>query len=182
MKCKGCNKEKRLVNSFFSLCKECNNIRLHGSKFGKSYTKIKGKKKSGTSKEKLKYVVDKGTGPIKRKIDTGKVKKKKSRISERTIEKIRKDEEFYEKCFNMSNHRCEECGKPLPKEFRNSEGRVIARYRYSHIIPKSIAPELRHEVKNINHLCLHHHEEWENGDRRKMKIYEKNKKRLPQYF
>lgn len=99
-----------------------------------------------------------------------------------TKDKIREDEDFYEECFNNSNHKCEECGKNLPTEFRDDNGKVLARYRYSHVIPKSIAPELRHEEININHLCLEHHQEWENGDKESMKIYLKNKARLPQYF
>jgi len=91
---------------------------------------------------------------------------------------IDKDEEFYKECFDQSDHRCEECGKRLNDEFRDDDGRVIARWRYSHIIPKSIAPRLRHIVLNINHLCLEHHEMWENGDKESMNIFEKNQERI----
>lgn len=96
--------------------------------------------------------------------------------------KIEKDEKFYEICFNNSNHKCEECNVDLPNVFRGDDGRIVARWRYSHIIPKSIAPKLRHVLKNINHLCLKHHMQWENGDKENMRIYRKNKKRLPMYF
>lgn len=96
--------------------------------------------------------------------------------------KILADEVFYEECFNSSNHKCEECGCNLPTEFRNEDGKIVARWRYSHIIPKSIAPKLRHDVRNINHLCLKHHIEWENGDKEKMKIYKGNKSLFKQYF
>lgn len=95
---------------------------------------------------------------------------------------IERDEEFYLECFNNSNHICEECGTPLPTEFRDEKGRVIARWRYSHIFPKSIYPELRHEVSNINHLCLIHHIQWDHGDKTSMKIYEINRKKFPNKF
>ena len=87
-----------------------------------------------------------------------------------------------EKCFNQSNHKCEECGKQLPTEFRNEEGKIIARWRYSHIVAKSIAPELRHDTNNINHLCLDHHTQWDFGNKDEMKVYTKNAQKLPKYF
>lgn len=93
--------------------------------------------------------------------------------------KIDEDEEFYLQCFNLSNHVCEECGTPLPTEFRDEKGKVIARYRYSHILPKSIYPELRHNTSNINHLCLVHHIQWDHGDKTVMSIYEINRKKFP---
>ena len=89
---------------------------------------------------------------------------------------------FYEKCFNeCTDHSCEECGTDLPKVFRH-DGTIVARWRYSHIIAKSIAPELRHDVKNINHLCFSCHQLWEFETRKDMKIYKTNKERLPKYF
>ena len=97
----------------------------------------------------------------------------------KTQDKIGEDEKFYLECFNLSNHECEECGKPLPTEFRDENGKVIARWRYSHILPKSIYPELRHNVENINHLCLIHHTQWDHGDKTTMKIYNLNSKKFP---
>ena len=82
------------------------------------------------------------------------------------------DETFYEKCFNKSNHKCEECGEQLNTDFRDENGKVMNRWRYSHVIPKSIAPELRHNILNINNLCLKHHMKWENEDKKNMDIYE----------
>lgn len=160
MSCSKCNKEKNIVNKFHRLCLECNNDRLYGNKFGKVYKYTKKKKKSlKTHKNKL-----------------------KQSVSNKTLEEIKKDEEFYEKCFNQSNHKCEECNKDLPTQFRDSEGKIIARYRYSHIVPKSIASHLRRLVKNINHLCFHCHFKWDMGDKKSMKIYEKNKEKFPEYF
>ena len=167
MSCKKCNSDKQIVNKFHGLCQECNNMRLHGSKYGKSYT-----------------ISNKVIKPLR----TRKKDVKKSLFSnvtatpKRNVKRIVEDEAFYEECFNMSNHKCEECGKNLPTEFRNEEGKVNARFRYSHIVAKSIAPELRHNVNNINHLCLKHHTQWDHADKENMKIYEKNKEKLPKYF
>ena len=82
----------------------------------------------------------------------------------------------------MSNHKCEECNVDLPKKFRNEDGRVIARWRYSHIVPKSIASHLRHKVENINHLCIKCHGIWENGDKHLMKIFSKNYALFPEFL
>tara|TARA_R110000772_G_scaffold13035_4_gene38980 strand:- start:7744 stop:8238 length:495 start_codon:yes stop_codon:yes gene_type:complete len=162
-KCNTCNKEEEIVNKHFGLCRKCNNKRLHGSEFGKTYkfTPKPSKLRRGALK------------PAQGKLSTRKKPMGKNLLL---------DEEFYEKCFNASNHKCEECGKQLPDEFRGDDGKVIARWRYSHIIPKSIAPELRHEIENINHLCLEHHSKWENGDKKSMRIYDGNVLRLPKYF
>ena len=92
------------------------------------------------------------------------------------------DEAFYEECFNSSDHRCEECRKQLPTVFRDEEGKIVARWRYSHVIPKSIAPHLRYVIENINHLCLGCHYRWENGDKSEMKIFTKNLLRFPNYL
>jgi hypothetical protein len=100
----------------------------------------------------------------------------------KNIKRLAEDEAFYQECFDLSNHKCEECGVQLPTEFRNDEGKVNARWRYSHIVAKSIAPELRHDTNNINHLCLKHHTQWDHGDKKSMKIYDGNKGRLSRYF
>lgn len=167
MNCKNCNTEKKIINKHFGLCQECNNLRLHGSKYGKTYTMFK-----------------KEIKPLRKR----KNKSKKSLFSnvkptpKRNVERLAKDEAFYEECFNMSDHKCEECGKQLPTEFRDLEGNVNARWRYSHIIAKSIAPELRHDINNINHLCLTHHTQWDHGDKEEMKIYISNKVKFPTYL
>ena len=94
------------------------------------------------------------------------------------------DNEFYEKCFNTFDHKCEECGAKQPEEFLTSDGKVAARWRYSHIVPKSIAKELRRVRENINDLCLSCHAKWESEKKVEMKIYEKNSKIkiLKKYF
>lgn len=160
MNCKNCNKETKIVNKFFGLCDSCNKERLHGSKYGKTYKPLRNK--NPKAKKSL--------------FSTLKPKVKAS------TKRLQKDEAFYYECFKCSNHRCEECGKRLPTEFKDSAGNVNARWRYSHIIPKSIAPELRHVVENINHLCIACHNKWDKGQKELMKIYESNKKRFPKFF
>ena len=172
MNCKNCNTEKNIVNKHFGLCRDCNNERLHGSKNGKSYNISK--KETKPLRAKINRIDHKVKDGIK--VVFGGQRKSKS------FQNILLDEMFYEKCFNKSNHKCEECGVSLPDQFRNEEGKVIARWRYSHIIAKSIAPELRHDTNNINHLCLKHHTQWDHGNKRDMSIYEKNRLKVPNYL
>ena len=155
MKCKKCGEEKLIVNKHFGLCMECNQLRLKKNKPEKTiYKKVKKEKK------RISHNVDKRT-----------------KVDKKTL-----DEAFYYECFKKYGTKCEECGKQLPENFRDEKGRVSARYRYSHIIAKSIAPELRHNVDNINILCLECHSRWEHGDKKDMKIWSKNKKRFPNYL
>lgn len=176
MCCLKCKKELPIVNKHFNLCRECNNERLYGSKYGKVY-KIKQKplKFNKTPKKPKKFR------------NKNKVKPKKSLFVKELKDKdellmVERDEIFYEKCFNLSNHKCEECGDSLPDQFRSGDGKVLARFRYSHIIPKSIASHLRHVIKNINHLCQLCHTRWDFGDKENMKIYSSNSKKFPNYF
>jgi hypothetical protein len=83
------------------------------------------------------------------------------------------DRATYRKLFDKSAHVCEECGATLPNEFE-IDGRLVAIYRYSHILPKSIYPEFRHDLRNFNELCMTCHCKWEFGDRGIMNIYDKN--------
>lgn len=178
MCCKKCEKDKYIVNKHFGLCQECNNERLHGSKYGKQY------KFTTKNRTSVKRTPNNRSQPTNKK----KSKPKKSLfatgpgINEKKVDKIKLDEDFYELCFNNSDHKCEECGEQLPDVFRDENGKVVARWRYSHVVPKSIASSLRHELININHLCLKHHAEWETGNNEHMKIYKKNAKNLPNYF
>lgn len=168
--CSCCDKERKIVNNFFRMCQECNTARLKEEKKEKDKEPLFSKK-----------VLEKGlfttwTGKPKLKGMFEKPKQDKTKLS------IEADEKFYEQCFNNSDHRCEECNSPLPDVFRDESGKVVARWRYSHIIPKSIAPNLRHVIGNINHLCLTCHERWENNDKVNMKIFVKNLVLFPQYL
>lgn len=169
MSCKKCGENYPIVNKFFGLCRGCNNERLHGSKFGKSNKTIENKnKQSKQNKNKsIAYLMS----------IEGKEEPKKKSMYE-------KDNEFYKECFKTFNHRCEECGVKMPTNFLDTDGKVNARYRYSHIIPKSIAPELRHERENINDLCMKCHAKWEGEKKVEMDIYKTNseRKKLKKFF
>jgi hypothetical protein len=94
---------------------------------------------------------------------------------------LKLDEETYKKVYNSSEKRmgfafCEECGKILSNSFRDSSGKIVNRFQYSHILSKGAFPEYRHNTLNFNILCQDHHQQWETGDRKSMKIYEKNQK------
>ena len=169
-KCKNCKQQKKLVNSFHGLCSFCNNKRLEDAKNSKpcNHNKIeRGALK--TAVNRIERNVASGVKPTKKK-------------NNKTKDKIKLDENFYEECFNTSNHKCEECNAQLPDEFLDPSGKVNARYRYSHIIPKSISPELRHSIDNINHLCMSCHQNWDFGDKKSMKIYPKNKVKFPGFL
>lgn len=180
MICKGCKNPKKIVNKHFQLCLKCNSIRLHGGKTKKKYNTVNRPKESRTVRE---IDINKGG---RKSLFTKDFKSEGKRIiksrKNKSFGMIILDEAFYEKCFNQSNHKCEECGCDLPVEFRDVDEKVITRWRYSHIVPKSIAPELRHVILNINHLCLEDHMEWENGNKREMKIFKGNAKRFPNFL
>jgi hypothetical protein len=170
--CKNCKKKQKISNAFFGLCLICNNERLRLKN---------GVKKNKTTKymQKQKEFNKKANNKLKSDF--------KESLGRKTNEKKRngaiiEDEKFYEQSFNLSNHKCEECNKQLSTDFRGEDGKVLVRWRYSHVIPKSIAPELRHNLLNINNLCLQCHQEWENGDKVKMSIFSHNYSNFPNYL
>ena len=173
MECKQCG-SKYVANKWFKLCSECNKERLHGSKYGKQVDYKEKKIKS------LKTAKNESTN--KRTIDKGKRVILKKASKSKSIKRKESDEAFYEECFNTSDHKCEECNAKLPNEFKGDDGVILYRARYSHIIPKSIAPELRHVVDNINHLCFTCHQKWDFGGKKEMKIYNKNQLMFPNYL
>ncbi len=72
------------------------------------------------------------------------------------------NERFYRFCWKHKPHICEECMKPL-KEYS-------ATY-ISHIRTRGAFPEMAFDCRNVNILCFEHHKQWENGDRKSMRIY-----------
>lgn len=173
MSCSSCNKDVKIANSFHKLCFKCNNKRLHGSEFGKQYNVPK--EDSKALKPKVNRIERKVKG---QKLTT--VRGGESGLG-KTLNEL--DEDFYEECFNDCKvHECEECGKPLPDIFRDDNNKIVARFRYSHIMAKSIMPEYRHSIININHLCLEHHTQWDHGNKESMKIYKTNKNIFPWFF
>lgn len=185
MNCKQCDREvRKYANSFHKLCIKCNAERLDKKKRAKISPSVKRspstKSKNTTLKRKSKFDKDER---IVRRIDKCFKPKK---IKARKNDNVKLDEEFYETCFNSATeHKCENCGKGLNDTFRDSDGKVRDRFRYSHIIPKSIEPSLRRVVENINHLCLDCHQKWDFGTleiKKKMKIWAKNVRRFPWFF
>lgn len=173
--CNNCKTDMPIVNKHFGLCQDCNNIRMHGSKWGKQ-SPHKEKKKKEPARKSMFVDLASGNDKTVYHVYGGR------RSGKSMIAKLFMDNAFYKQVFNRSDHKCEECSTQLNDVFEDESGKVLNRWRYSHIIPKSIAPELRHEVGNMNNLCLKCHMEWENGDKKSMKIYKGNKERWPQYI
>ncbi len=78
------------------------------------------------------------------------------------------NERFYRWCWKMKPHYCEECMRPL---------HWYSAVHVSHILTRGAHPDLAHDPRNINILCLSCHNRWENGYREGMRIYEGNKAR-----
>lgn len=78
---------------------------------------------------------------------------------------LKANEKFYKYIWNNKKHYCEECLKPL----KNYSASFI-----SHILSRGSSPEIAHDVRNVNILCLDHHNQWEFGNKKIMRIYPKN--------
>jgi hypothetical protein len=77
----------------------------------------------------------------------------------------RANERFFRWIWEHKPHRCEETLRPL--------------YNYSavycsHILTRGAFPEIATDPRNINLLCYEMHEKWEHGNRKEMRIYNKN--------
>lgn len=77
------------------------------------------------------------------------------------------NERFYRWCWEHYPHRCEECMRPL---------RQYSATYVSHIMTRGAHPETAHDCRNVNILCFSHHSVWENGNRKNMRIYQRNLK------
>lgn len=75
-------------------------------------------------------------------------------------------EAFYRWVWARKRHICEETMRPLEQ--------YSAAY-ISHILTKGAHPEMAHDPRNINILCYEAHNQWEFGDRQKMRIFESNR-------
>lgn len=75
------------------------------------------------------------------------------------------NERFYRYCWDLYPHICEECMRPLTQ--------FSATY-ISHIRTRGAFPEAAHDVRNVNILCFKHHNQWETGNRKAMRIYPGN--------
>lgn len=97
----------------------------------------------------------------------------KQGVSKKGNAQIKLDEITYKEVFDKSNHHCEECGSFLGDVF-SYLGKVLNRWRYSHILPKGLYGKCRNDARNFNNLCLLCHQKWEFGKKEDMIIYEKN--------
>lgn len=75
-----------------------------------------------------------------------------------TKDEKKKDDEFFESAYKFYKHgdgwmHCLECGIPIKDE----------RWSIHHLFPKSIYPEVRHEIGNVVPLCRTHHGEAESA-------------------
>ena len=75
------------------------------------------------------------------------------------------NERFYKWCWEHYPHQCAECMRPL--------NQYSATY-VSHIMTRGAHPEAAHDCRNVNILCFSHHSVWENGNRKNMRIYQRN--------
>jgi hypothetical protein len=92
-----------------------------------------------------------------------KVEWKGKKFSSKALEQIKKDNEFYKEIWAEREHICEECGIHL--------GDVMNKVFMSHHLTKGSTPTLRYDKKNLNLLCFGCHQNWEFGDKKKMRIY-----------
>ncbi len=92
---------------------------------------------------------------------------------------ISRDNAFYKSLWESKAHYCEECGVYLGDDFSDENGRVIDRFRYSHILSKGAYPMFRHNPMNMNLLCLKDHERWHKRDV-SMNIFDANSKVIEQ--
>lgn len=80
---------------------------------------------------------------------------------------LQANERFYRYVWKYKSHYCEECLKPLI----NYSSSFV-----SHILSRGSSPEMAHDIRNINILCLNHHNQWETGTKETMRIFSGNKK------
>lgn len=72
---------------------------------------------------------------------------------------------FYRWMWEHKPHICEECMRPL--------GEYSASF-ISHIESRGNGPQMAYDPRNVNVLCFKHHNQWENGDRKRMRIWRRN--------
>ena len=75
------------------------------------------------------------------------------------------NEKFYRWCWDHKPHWCEETMRPLHQ---------YSAVYVSHILTRGAHPEIAHDPRNVNILCFEKHNQWENGDRERMRIWRSN--------
>lgn len=80
---------------------------------------------------------------------------------------MKANDKFFRWCWVHMKHICEETMQPLKN---------YSAVHCSHILTRGAFPEMATDPRNINLLTFEAHNQWENGDRTKMRIYEKNER------
>ena len=75
----------------------------------------------------------------------------------------KKDIGWYREMWDKRSHHCQECGIHLPH---------FSPMFISHIITKGSYPSLRNHPENWMLYCTQCHQQWEFGERKKMKTYD----------
>ena len=165
--CKIC-KQYRPINSK-GYCADCQYVKVYGKTKQQAYfeRKLARKKESDNN---ISYQDKTVSKTLKRRNN-----RKKYGKDEPFGEQFTLDELIYEKVFKAKPNRCEECGVELSDVFRNEDGRIVDRFRFSHILSKGAFPEYRHCEWNFRLYCLQCHQKWEFGDRKSMKSYTTSK-------
>lgn len=163
----GCNKcgNNRIENKTHNLCADCNFVRIHG----KTRFEAAIEKKIAKMVTKFKVPVSRVLTPIKRQ-----GKRIQPFNKDRALERRKRDEITYFEVFTNRPNKCEECGAVLPDFFYDKDGKIAFVSQYSHILSKAAWPQYRNNSENFNRLCMDHHQQWEHGDRKSMKIFESN--------
>lgn len=85
---------------------------------------------------------------------------------------VKANDRYYHYCFNYGPLACENCGKSLFSN-RNIDSCYSSKY-ISHILSRSNKPEMAHDPRNHNKLCIECHRKWESPDKKKMLIWMDN--------
>lgn len=80
---------------------------------------------------------------------------------------IEANSKFYRFAWDNRPHRCEECFKPLHD---------YSAIYVSHILSRGAHPAMAYDIRNTNILCFKHHNQWETGNRKGMRIYNTNER------
>lgn len=83
----------------------------------------------------------------------------------------RANQRFFKWIWKHKKHYCEETMQPL---------RSYSAVYCSHILTRGAYPDMAFDPRNINLLCFDMHNKWENGNRKSMRIYERNMKIIEQ--
>jgi len=151
--CKGpCGQLKHIVNKHYTLCDDCNYLRLHNGKTKNEVYKERHENKLKNKQSKPKVGIETDKGKLVEVLkQTFSIKK----ISNKKAERDREMHKTYEKIDSTRDPICEGCGRgDLPLS-------------HSHILSQGTRPDLAADEGNIRLHCFgnYHscHEKWERG-------------------